>query len=98
MASSGSLIRPPRWRSESAFADTLYLLIRSQARSWAFLLGGGGPLFDACVLVEVSAQVGVEHALVRPHDLRRAAHHGRAGFEHRDRGAQPHHELHVVLD
>src|SRR3984893_8138208 len=28
-----SLMRPPRWRSESAFADALYLPIRSQARS-----------------------------------------------------------------
>src|SRR3984957_18798119 len=28
-----SLIRPPRWRSESAFADAQYLPIRSQARS-----------------------------------------------------------------
>ena len=27
------LIRPPRWRSESAFADTQCLLVRSQARS-----------------------------------------------------------------
>jgi hypothetical protein len=25
---------PPRWRSEPAFADALYLLIRSQARSF----------------------------------------------------------------
>jgi hypothetical protein len=30
------LMRPPRWRSESAFADALYLLIRSQARSFVF--------------------------------------------------------------
>src|SRR5579862_7697237 len=28
------LIRPPRWRSESAFADALCLPIRSQARSF----------------------------------------------------------------
>src|SRR6202051_2652384 len=28
-----TLMRPPRWRSESAFADALCLLIRSQARS-----------------------------------------------------------------
>ena len=55
-------------------------------------------VFRACVLVEVSAQVGVEHALVRPHDLRRPAHHGRARLEHRDRRAQSHDELHVVLD
>src|SRR6266700_7451994 len=30
-----SLIRPPRWRSESAFADALCFPIRSQARSSA---------------------------------------------------------------
>src|SRR6202041_1178503 len=30
---AASLMRTPRWRSESAFADALYLLIRSQARS-----------------------------------------------------------------
>src|SRR5580704_14990086 len=28
-----TLMRTPRWRSESAFADALYLPIRSQARS-----------------------------------------------------------------
>src|SRR4029077_18882157 len=30
---ASSLMRPPRWRSESAFANALYLPIRSQARS-----------------------------------------------------------------
>src|ERR1700722_10458881 len=30
-----SLMRPPRWRSDSAFAAVLYLPIRSQARSWS---------------------------------------------------------------
>ena len=30
---SSALMRTPRWRSESAFADALYLPIRSQARS-----------------------------------------------------------------
>ena len=28
------LMGPPRWRSESAFADALCFLVRSQARSW----------------------------------------------------------------
>src|SRR5579875_1034687 len=38
---SRALIRPPRWRSAPAFADALYLLIRSPARSYAevFRLG-----------------------------------------------------------
>ena len=31
--SSRALMRPPRWRSSAAFAGTLFLLIRSQARS-----------------------------------------------------------------
>src|SRR6185437_9607147 len=31
--SSTTLTRTPRWRSESAFADARYLLIRSRARS-----------------------------------------------------------------
>src|ERR1700728_2003940 len=33
------LMRPPRWRSESAFADALYFLVRSQARSRGHLAG-----------------------------------------------------------
>src|SRR5690348_5495450 len=36
---SPTLIRPPRWRSESAFADALYLPVRSQARSLTCPLG-----------------------------------------------------------
>src|SRR5215469_1179728 len=35
------LMRTPRWRSESAFADALYLPIRSQARSLGYLREGG---------------------------------------------------------
>src|SRR5487761_25048 len=35
-----ALMRPPRWRSEPAFADVLYLLIRSQARSFVLLVDG----------------------------------------------------------
>src|SRR5580700_591342 len=38
-----SLIRPPRWRSESAFADAQYLPIRSQARSYGHLAGARSP-------------------------------------------------------
>src|ERR1700689_3968659 len=34
------LIRNPRWRSSSAFADAQCLLIRSQARSYGLLLSG----------------------------------------------------------
>src|ERR1700732_1934608 len=37
------LIRPPRWRSESAFADALCLPIRSQARSHGHLAGARNP-------------------------------------------------------
>src|SRR4029077_13571392 len=35
-----TLMRTPRWRSSSAFADTQCLLIRSQARSWRYSVGG----------------------------------------------------------
>src|SRR5712675_3523791 len=40
---ASSLIRPPRWRSESAFADAQYLPIRSQARSYGRLAGARSP-------------------------------------------------------
>src|SRR5581483_7829532 len=38
-----SLIRPPRWHSESAFADALSLPIRSHARSYGHLAGTRSP-------------------------------------------------------
>src|ERR1700691_6080180 len=54
-----SLMRPPRWRSESAFADTLYLPIRSQARSLLRRLPLGGHV--AGVLDGVVACPGRDH-------------------------------------
>src|SRR3984957_9713342 len=38
-----ALTGPPRWRSESAFADALCLPVRSQARSSVNSLGDGAP-------------------------------------------------------
>src|SRR6202042_2801882 len=40
---ASSLMRPPRWRSESAFADALCFLVRSQARSRGHLAGARSP-------------------------------------------------------
>src|SRR5581483_10258995 len=53
-----SLIRPPRWHSESAFADALSLPIRSHARSWGDSVGG-----QACRLGEAEHEVGDLHGL-----------------------------------
>src|SRR6202012_1425084 len=53
-----TLIRAPRWRSSSAFADAQCLLIRSRARSWRYSMGG-----QAGRLGEAEHQVGDLHGL-----------------------------------
>src|SRR5215469_3065760 len=53
-------MRTPRWRSESAFADALYLLVRSHARSQPDDLRNQGGT------VEELADVGVRAAHAEP--------------------------------
>src|SRR6185437_8179875 len=53
-----TLIRPPRWRSESAFAEAQCSPIRSQARSWGYSVGG-----QASRLREAEHEVGDLHGL-----------------------------------
>src|SRR5580692_8434027 len=50
------------------------------------------------VLVDIHAEVGVEDPAVGPDDVGRACCHDGSGVEHGELIAEPHHELHVVLD
>src|SRR6202042_1057234 len=63
VASSGRpcpLIRIPRWRSSSAFADAQRLLTRSQGRSLGDLGGGQVPLVQRVELVPEAVALGGE--------------------------------------
>src|ERR1700733_1177771 len=71
---ASSLIRPPRWRSESAFADTLCFPIRSQARSSAL------PEARADRLREVAC--GRDEALRGQHERQLRQRAGRRAEDH----------------
>src|SRR5579859_390660 len=61
---AAGLMRPPRWRSESALADALCFLVRWQAGSRDFSLPGG-PCFDLPLRVDplLRGQAGGDAAL-----------------------------------